>query len=84
MDEGREQGPIANFVLPRGCGDMFRRNSYSDAPVSAKFLNTSHYLTSHLLLATDRASYRQVLCVDGGFDSTGIGLPTLRGKRLNT
>ena len=37
-------------------------------------------------LASDRASYitGQVLCVDGGFDSTGIGLPTLRGKRLNT
>ena len=37
-------------------------------------------------LASERASYitGQVLCVDGGFDSTGIGLPTLRGKRLNT
>ena len=37
-------------------------------------------------LAGERASYitGQVLCVDGGFDSTGIGLPTLRGKRLNT
>jgi NAD(P)-dependent dehydrogenase (short-subunit alcohol dehydrogenase family) len=36
--------------------------------------------------ASERASYitGQVLCVDGGFDSTGIGLPTLRGKRLNT
>jgi NAD(P)-dependent dehydrogenase (short-subunit alcohol dehydrogenase family) len=37
-------------------------------------------------LASERASYitGQVLSVDGGFDSTGIGLPTLRGKRLNT
>ena len=37
-------------------------------------------------LASDQASYitGQVLAVDGGFDSTGIGLPTLRGKRLNT
>jgi NAD(P)-dependent dehydrogenase (short-subunit alcohol dehydrogenase family) len=37
-------------------------------------------------LASDRASYitGQVLCVDGGFDSTGIGLPTLRGQRRNT
>jgi NAD(P)-dependent dehydrogenase (short-subunit alcohol dehydrogenase family) len=37
-------------------------------------------------LAGERASYitGQVLAVDGGFDSTGIGLPTLRGKRLNT
>jgi NAD(P)-dependent dehydrogenase (short-subunit alcohol dehydrogenase family) len=37
-------------------------------------------------LASDQASYitGQVLAVDGGFDSTGIGLPTLRGERLNT
>jgi NAD(P)-dependent dehydrogenase (short-subunit alcohol dehydrogenase family) len=37
-------------------------------------------------LASDEASYitGQILAVDGGFDSTGIGLPTLRGKRLNT
>jgi NAD(P)-dependent dehydrogenase (short-subunit alcohol dehydrogenase family) len=37
-------------------------------------------------LCSDQASYitGQVLCVDGGFDSTGIGLPTLRGERRNT
>ena len=37
-------------------------------------------------LCSDQASYitGQILCVDGGFDSTGIGLPTLRGQRLNT
>jgi NAD(P)-dependent dehydrogenase (short-subunit alcohol dehydrogenase family) len=36
-------------------------------------------------LASDRASYitGQVLCVDGGFDSTGIGLPTLRAQLRN-
>lgn len=36
-------------------------------------------------LASERASYvtGQVLCVDGGFDSTGIGLPTLRAKQRN-
>ena len=36
-------------------------------------------------LASDRASYvtGQVLCVDGGFDSTGIGLPTLRAAMRN-
>ena len=38
-----------------------------------------HYLCS------DRASYvtGQELAVDGGFDATGIGLPTLRGARRN-
>lgn len=37
-------------------------------------------------LCSDQASYitGQVLAVDGGFDSTGIGLPTLRGQRRNT
>ena len=36
-------------------------------------------------LASERASYitGQVLCVDGGFDSTGIGLPTLRAEMKN-
>jgi NAD(P)-dependent dehydrogenase (short-subunit alcohol dehydrogenase family) len=37
-------------------------------------------------LASGRASYitGQVLCVDGGFDSTGIGLPTLRAEQRNS
>jgi NAD(P)-dependent dehydrogenase (short-subunit alcohol dehydrogenase family) len=36
-------------------------------------------------LCSDRASYitGQILAVDGGFDATGIGLPTLRGQRRN-
>lgn len=37
-------------------------------------------------LCSDRASYitGQVLAVDGGFDSTGIGLPTLRREGRNS
>jgi NAD(P)-dependent dehydrogenase (short-subunit alcohol dehydrogenase family) len=36
-------------------------------------------------LCSDRASYLtgQVIAVDGGFDATGIGLPTLRSARRN-
>jgi NAD(P)-dependent dehydrogenase (short-subunit alcohol dehydrogenase family) len=36
-------------------------------------------------LCSDRASYvtGQVIAVDGGFDATGIGLPTLRADRRN-
>jgi NAD(P)-dependent dehydrogenase (short-subunit alcohol dehydrogenase family) len=37
-------------------------------------------------LSSERASYitGQVLAVDGGFDSTGIGLPTLRAQKRNS
>jgi NAD(P)-dependent dehydrogenase (short-subunit alcohol dehydrogenase family) len=36
-------------------------------------------------LSSERASYitGQILSVDGGFEATGIGLPTLRGERRN-
>jgi NAD(P)-dependent dehydrogenase (short-subunit alcohol dehydrogenase family) len=36
-------------------------------------------------LCSSRASYitGQVIAVDGGFDSTGIGLPTMRAEKRN-
>lgn len=48
--------------------------------LEAELANAIHFLCS------DQAGYitGQVLAVDGGFDSTGIGLPTLRGERRNS
>ncbi|MFN4310417.1 MAG: SDR family NAD(P)-dependent oxidoreductase [Ferrovibrio sp.] len=48
--------------------------------LESELANAVHFLCS------EQAGYitGQVLCVDGGFDSTGIGLPTLRGQRRNS
>jgi NAD(P)-dependent dehydrogenase (short-subunit alcohol dehydrogenase family) len=62
------------------------RADYHDHMPLNRYGSEEELAEAIFFLASDRASYitGQVLCVDGGFDSTGIGLPTLRGKRLNT
>jgi len=62
------------------------RADYHDHMPLNRYGSEDELAEAIFFLASERAGYitGQVLCVDGGFDSTGIGLPTLRGKRLNT
>jgi NAD(P)-dependent dehydrogenase (short-subunit alcohol dehydrogenase family) len=56
------------------------RNDYHDHMPLNRYGLESELAASIYFLCSDEASYitGQVLAVDGGFDSTGIGLPTLR------
>jgi NAD(P)-dependent dehydrogenase (short-subunit alcohol dehydrogenase family) len=62
------------------------RADYHDAIPLGRYGLEEELAEAVFFLCSERASYitGQVLCVDGGFDSTGIGLPTLRGERRNT
>jgi NAD(P)-dependent dehydrogenase (short-subunit alcohol dehydrogenase family) len=61
------------------------RRDYHDAIPLNRYGLEEELAEAIFFLASDRASYitGQVLAVDGGFQSTGIGLPTLRAARRN-
>ena len=61
------------------------RADYRDAIPLARYGLEEELAASIFFLCSDRASYitGQMLCVDGGFEATGIGLPTLRGEGRN-
>lgn len=61
------------------------RRDYHDAIPLARYGLESELAEMIVFLCTDRASYvtGQVIAVDGGFEATGIGLPTLRAARRN-
>jgi NAD(P)-dependent dehydrogenase (short-subunit alcohol dehydrogenase family) len=62
------------------------RADYHDHMPLNRYGSEDELANAIFFLCSEQASYitGQVLCVDGGFDSTGIGLPTLRGERRNT
>ena len=62
------------------------RADYHDHIPLNRYGLESELASAICFLSGDQAGYitGQVLCVDGGFDSTGIGLPTLRGERRNS
>ena len=62
------------------------RADYHDHMPLNRYGLESELANAIFFLSSDQASFvtGQVLCVDGGFDSTGIGLPTLRGERKNS
>ena len=61
------------------------RADYHDAIPLNRYGLEEELAEAIYFLCSDKASYitGQTLAVDGGFDATGIGLPTLRGQRLN-
>jgi NAD(P)-dependent dehydrogenase (short-subunit alcohol dehydrogenase family) len=61
------------------------RADYHDAIPLNRYGLESELAEVIFFLCSERASYitGQVLSVDGGFESTGIGLSTLRGERRN-
>lgn len=56
-------------------------DAYHDAIPLNRYGSERELAEAIVFLASDKASYvtGQVLAVDGGFDSTGVGLPALRG-----
>jgi NAD(P)-dependent dehydrogenase (short-subunit alcohol dehydrogenase family) len=61
------------------------RADYHDAIPLNRYGLEEELAEAIYFLCSERSSYitGQVLAVDGGFDATGIGLPTLRGERRN-
>jgi NAD(P)-dependent dehydrogenase (short-subunit alcohol dehydrogenase family) len=61
------------------------RADYHDAIPLNRYGLEEELAEAVFFLCSERASYitGQVLCVGGGFDAAGIGLPTLRGERGN-
>jgi len=62
------------------------RADYHDHVPLNRYGLESELANAIYFLCSDEASYitGQELAVDGGFDATGIGLPTMRGERRNS
>lgn len=61
------------------------RTDYHDAIPLNRYGGEDELADAIFFLCSDRSSYitGQMLAVDGGFDATGIGLPTLRREGIN-
>lgn len=77
-------GPV-NTAMAKAVHTPEIRADYHDHMPLKRYGLESELANAIYFLCSDQASFvtGQVLCVDGGFDSTGIGLPTLRGQRRN-
>ena len=58
------------------------RTSYHDAIPLARYGTVDEIANAVTFLCSDSASFinGQILAVDGGFDASGVGLPSLRNK----
>jgi NAD(P)-dependent dehydrogenase (short-subunit alcohol dehydrogenase family) len=77
-------GPVDTAMAKAVHTPEIRRDYHDHMPLNRYGLE-EELAEAIFFLASERASYitGQVLCVDGGFDSTGIGLPTLRERGKN-
>jgi len=77
-------GPVDTAMAKAVHTPEIRRDYHDHIPLDRYGLE-SELAEAIFFLCSDRASYitGQVIAVDGGFDTTGIGLPTLRASRRN-
>jgi NAD(P)-dependent dehydrogenase (short-subunit alcohol dehydrogenase family) len=78
-------GPVDTAMAKAVHTPEIRADYHDHVPLNRYGLETE-LASAIYFLCSDEASYitGQELAVDGGFDATGIGLPTLRGTRRNT
>lgn len=76
---GVAPGPIATDMSKRVHTDEIKA-AYHDAIPLNRFGTENEIANMVLFMCSDKASYMtgQIVAVDGGFESTGIGLPSLR------
>jgi NAD(P)-dependent dehydrogenase (short-subunit alcohol dehydrogenase family) len=77
-------GPVDTAMAKAVHTPEIRRDYHDTIPLNRYGLETE-LAEAIFFLCSDRAGYitGQVLAVDGGFEATGIGLPTLRAARRN-
>ena len=78
-------GPVDTAMAKAVHTPEIRADYHDHMPLNRYGLE-SELAEAIFFLCSDRSSYitGQVIAVDGGFDSTGIGLPTLRKEKRNT
>lgn len=78
-------GPVETAMAKAVHTPEIRADYHDHIPLNRYGLETE-LANAIYFLCSSEASYitGQVLAVDGGFDATGIGLPTLRGQRRNS
>jgi NAD(P)-dependent dehydrogenase (short-subunit alcohol dehydrogenase family) len=77
-------GPVDTAMAKAVHTPAIRRDYHDTIPLNRYGLE-EELAETIFFLCSDRASYitGQVIAVDGGFEATGIGLPTLRAERRN-
>ena len=77
-------GPVDTAMAKAVHTPEIRKDYHDTIPLNRYGLE-SELAETIVFLCTARASYitGQVIAVDGGFEATGIGLPTLRAQRRN-